>query len=143
MVFIRPILSRSASGAVVPEIGAGGGGGDLEIQALELELGDEEKVLKLVEVCSEVIVNRELRKKTLNYIDQARRSQRQSVSLIACRPDDGQMPFIELAQHLAALVDQDGSNTAGQKLLRVRSARRLGDPMERDLPRTIVCAQYA
>jgi hypothetical protein len=143
VVFIRPILSRSASGAVVPEIGAGGGGGDLEIQALELELGDEEKVLKLVEVCSEVIVNRELRKKTLNYIDQARRSQRQSVSLIACRPDDGQMPFIELAQHLAALVDQDGSNTAGQKLLRVRSARRLGDPMERDLPRTIVCAQYA
>lgn len=145
MVFITPIISRSASGAVVPEVGAGGGGGDLEVQALELELVDEDKVLKLMNVCSEMILNRELRKKALNYIDEARRSQKQSVSLKAVRPDEVHVPFVELAQHIAKLADQNGNNTVGQNLLRVQTSRQEGGmpAMERELPRTIVCVQYA
>jgi len=145
VVFIKPIISRSASGTVVPEVGAGGGGGDLEVQALKLELVDEDNVLKLLKVCSEMVVNRELREKTLDYIEQARRSQKRSVSLNAIRPDEGQIPLTELAQHISKLADQDGSNTAEQKFLKVQNSRQQGDlpPMERELPRTIVCLRYA
>lgn len=41
MVYIIPIISRSATGKVIPEHGAGGGAGDL-IQSHDLELEDED-----------------------------------------------------------------------------------------------------
>jgi len=144
VVFITPIISRSALGAVVPEVGTGGGGGDLEIQALELKLDDEDKVLKLMKVCSELIVNCELRKKTLDFIDQARLSQKRSISLNALPPDEDQMSFIELAQHITKLADQGRSITTGQTPLRVQDPRQQENmpAMERGLPRTIVCVLY-
>lgn len=50
VVWISPIITRSTDGADVLEIGAGGGGGDLT-QTHELDLGDPDVALELLDLC--------------------------------------------------------------------------------------------
>ena len=51
VVWIMPIITRAGDGTDIPEVGAGGGGGDL-IQTHELDLTDADVVLELIELCS-------------------------------------------------------------------------------------------
>lgn len=53
VVWITPLINRSDQGDI-PELGAGGGGGDLT-QTHELELSDPQAGLKLVELCRQQI----------------------------------------------------------------------------------------
>lgn len=53
-VFITPIVTRAGDGSEVPELGAGGGKGDLS-QSHELELPDETTIQKLEQLCLEQI----------------------------------------------------------------------------------------
>ncbi|KAL8926945.1 MAG: hypothetical protein Q9172_001606 [Xanthocarpia lactea] len=53
VVWITPLINRSDQGDI-PELGAGGGGGDLT-QTHELELNDPQAGLKLVELCRQQI----------------------------------------------------------------------------------------
>ncbi|KAL8911427.1 MAG: hypothetical protein Q9171_003417 [Xanthocarpia ochracea] len=53
VVWITPLIKRSDQGDI-PELGAGGGGGDLS-QTHELELNDPQAGLKLVELCRQQI----------------------------------------------------------------------------------------
>ena len=53
VVWITPLINRSDQGDI-PELGAGGGGGDLT-QTHELEVSDPQARLKLVELCRQQI----------------------------------------------------------------------------------------
>ncbi|EFR04431.1 hypothetical protein MGYG_07438 [Nannizzia gypsea CBS 118893] len=53
-VYITPIVTRTKDGYEIPEIGAGGGKGDLE-QSHELELPDDTTFQRLLDLCKEQI----------------------------------------------------------------------------------------
>ncbi|KAK3168363.1 hypothetical protein OEA41_004810 [Lepraria neglecta] len=109
--FISYQSSRgSATGKVIPELGAGGGAGDL-IQSHDLELEDleDEDIAKLKALCTKKISDPEVRLKTLDIISQAIQSKRKVVSLgpLDFNTDEEDMPLAELAKRLAKLADQD------------------------------------
>lgn len=113
-------------------------------QVLELDMNDNNKVLELMKVCSEMIIDRELRKKTVRFIDQARWSLKQPVPLNTLYLDEHQISFSELAQHIAKLADQRSNVTARQNLPKIQDQGQQGNipSMEQELPRTIVCIQH-
>jgi DNA cross-link repair 1C protein len=56
VVWITPIITRSKEGLVVPELGAGGGGGDLH-QVSELEISDIGSLGDIEELCRQLLKN--------------------------------------------------------------------------------------
>ena len=69
MLYIIPIISRSAIGKVIPELGAGGSAGDLiQPHDLELENLEDEDIAKLKTLCTKKISDPEVRRKTLDII---------------------------------------------------------------------------
>ena len=96
----------------MPEIGAGGGAGDL-IQCDQLELDNTQDTLALTKVCSEKISDKELRMKTLAFISDTVLVQKKWIFLGALQVDLKQisMPLTELAQRLAEVVEQGGDLT--------------------------------
>jgi hypothetical protein len=54
VVWITPIITRSIEGIVVPELGAGGGGGDLH-QTPELEMRDIRSTPEIVNLCRQSV----------------------------------------------------------------------------------------
>ena len=82
MFYIIPIISQSATGKVIPELGAGGGAGNL-IQSHDLELEDleDEDIAKLKALCIKKISDPEVRLKTLDIISQVIQSKPKVVSL--------------------------------------------------------------
>ncbi|KAL8724304.1 MAG: hypothetical protein Q9166_008021, partial [cf. Caloplaca sp. 2 TL-2023] len=79
IIWITPLISRSDKGDV-PELGAGGGGGDLA-QAHELELTDPEAGLKLIELCKGRIRDDKMLTQILRLVEDALCSDRKSVAL--------------------------------------------------------------
>ncbi|KAI4147870.1 MAG: hypothetical protein L6R39_002992 [Caloplaca ligustica] len=67
VIWITPLITRSKEGDV-PELGAGGGGGDL-IQSHELELGDPEACRRLIEMCKEQIQDENRRDLTVHLVE--------------------------------------------------------------------------
>ncbi|GAD92807.1 DNA repair protein [Paecilomyces variotii No. 5] len=78
-VYITPIVTRSSDGEV-PEIGVGGGGGDL-YQSHELELPDETSVEQLEKLCLEHIHDPEILTQTKEALINAFRSKKKTLSL--------------------------------------------------------------
>ena len=151
VVYITPIITRSNVGEVLPEVGAGGGGGDLA-QARELDLNDGEAAMRLIELCSEKIVDQQARLKTISLLSKARTSQRKVISLHTLHLDmnDGTMPLDELAKLLTKLVDQTDSiclvdedleEALGndRKKTKVRDVDVLKVELPRYLVRTLLC----
>lgn len=79
-VYITPIVNRTRDGAEVPEIGAGGGIGDL-YQIHELELPDESTLAELENLCLKHINDQERLAKMRNVLSGAFRSRKKALSL--------------------------------------------------------------
>lgn len=98
IVWITPILTFS-NGEVVPELGAGGGLGDL-VQAQELELKDANTAIELMDICSTNIRDEQALARTLSLISKAMKSANKTVVLGAleeARESDA-IPLKELAK---------------------------------------------
>ncbi len=145
VVYITPIISRSATGQVIPEVGAGGGARDLD-QSHDLRLDNlkAEEVEKLIQLCTNKIIHSEARLKTLGIISKAFVSKKDAVSLDALKPEIGEktMPLDDLVQLLAGLADQeDGAilSKPDPRMSTMRNARRTRTSQGELLPRNIVC----
>lgn len=79
-VYITPIVARSSNGGEVPEIGAGGGGGDL-YQNHELELPDESSVEQLERLCLDYIQDPKILMQTKEALIEGFRSKKKALSL--------------------------------------------------------------
>ena len=79
-VYITPIVTRDRTGIELPEIGAGGGKGDL-LQIHELELSDEITLRKLEAVLSEHITDESVLLQTKDLLKLAFTSKQRALSL--------------------------------------------------------------
>ncbi|GAQ33507.1 DNA repair protein [Aspergillus niger] len=79
-VRITPIVTRTNDGSEMPEIGAGGGGGDL-YQVHELELPDQSALEQLEKLCSERIQDTSALSQTRQALTDAFRSKTKALSL--------------------------------------------------------------
>lgn len=79
VVWITPIITRTNTGEDVAELGAGGGGGDLD-QTHELELNDTAAVGRLITLCSTKIQDPHLLAKVINVVSAAMASETKTLS---------------------------------------------------------------
>ncbi|KAK2736858.1 hypothetical protein FQN57_000538 [Myotisia sp. PD_48] len=79
-VNITPIVSRTKNGDEIPELGAGGGKGDLE-QTHELELPDEATLQKFLALCKNQIQDTETKEKIASALSEAYQSSNSTISL--------------------------------------------------------------
>ncbi|CAI7591543.1 unnamed protein product [Penicillium palitans] len=79
-VYIVPIVNRTTGGAEIPEIGAGGGIGDL-YQTHELELPDELALAELEKLCLKHVQDKEALSQIRNSLMDAFRSRKKALSL--------------------------------------------------------------
>ena len=70
VVWITPIITRGSGGQEFMEMGAGGGGGDLE-QVQEVEILDSSTALEFAKICSQKIADRLVREKVLALVSEA------------------------------------------------------------------------
>ncbi|PKX89504.1 putative DNA repair protein [Aspergillus novofumigatus IBT 16806] len=99
-VYIMPIVGRMEDGTRVPEIGAGGGGGDL-YQTHVLELPDQSSLEQLESLCLEQIGDPETLSQTRKALTEAFRSKNKALSLDSYGMKDvSDIPLQELVQIL-------------------------------------------
>lgn len=79
-VYIMPIVNRTPTGTEIPDVGAGGGVGDL-YQTHELELPDESAMAELEKLCSQHIQDQEALSQMRNALTNAFQSKRKALSL--------------------------------------------------------------
>ncbi len=108
VVWITPIIARSKDGVTIPELGAGGGEGDLT-QAHELELSDPKAALELMRLCLSNIHDKQMQEKTLSFLSSALSSHRKCVSLDALGLEDcdDSIPLERLTELLARLAGRE------------------------------------
>jgi hypothetical protein len=73
-------VNRTTEGAEIPEVGAGGGIGDL-YQTHELELPDESTLEELEKLCLQHVHDEQLRQQLLTTLIEAFRSKKKALSL--------------------------------------------------------------
>jgi len=133
VVNITPIISRSAAGEVIAEVGAGGGFGDL-VQAQELEL-DHQLIKDLKQWCKDKFVDREKRQPTLDLIAQVELSKLRSVPMTTLDPGgNSEINLPDVLKRLAELVKR--SEDAGE--VDEAGAMGLRPASQHTLPRNIV-----
>ncbi|RHZ64886.1 hypothetical protein CDV55_106696 [Aspergillus turcosus] len=99
-VYIMPIVGRLEDGTRVPELGAGGGGGDL-YQTHELELPDQSSLEQLESLCLEQIRDPETLAQTREALIEAFKSKNKALSLDSYGMKDvSDIPLQELVQIL-------------------------------------------
>ncbi|GBF62376.1 hypothetical protein TMEN_4916 [Trichophyton mentagrophytes] len=79
-VDITPIVTRTKDGYEIPEVGAGGGKGDLE-QSHELELPDDATFRRFIDLCKEQIKEPDTRDLVVSTLSRAYESTRAAISL--------------------------------------------------------------
>ncbi|KAL1970610.1 hypothetical protein VTN77DRAFT_4254 [Rasamsonia byssochlamydoides] len=130
-VFITPIVTRAGDGSEVPELGAGGGKGDL-YQSHELQLPDESTVQQLEKLCLEQIEDSQVLSQTKEALVSAFKSKNKTLSLDQYGlKDDSDISLRELVAIISSgqkdrTEVSDGNGSAG-----------LRDKGGRELPRTI------
>jgi DNA cross-link repair 1C protein len=80
VVWITPVITRSREGVELPELGAGGGGGDLH-QKSELELYDGTSISELENICKQTVEDPNDVRRLLSQIEVARSSKDHKMSL--------------------------------------------------------------
>lgn len=147
VVWIKPVITRTERGADVPELGAGGGGGDLT-QVHELELDDTVAAMELMKLCSEKIEDSHARSKTLLLIAQALNSKNKAMSLdpLGLRDSGDVVRLDELTRILAEIAERTEDGIVVEQLQSTSmEAVEVQTPIQIDseqspLPRTIVGA---
>lgn len=79
-VYIEPIVSRLQDGSQLPEVGIGGGAGDL-YQTHELELPDQTALEELEKLCHERIHDNRVLSETRDVLFEAYNSKKKTLSL--------------------------------------------------------------
>ncbi|KAL8820313.1 MAG: hypothetical protein Q9223_001451 [Gallowayella weberi] len=105
-IWITPLINRSEKGDI-PEVGAGGGGGDLT-QMHELELTDSQAGPKLIELCKDQIRDDAILSQTIRRVENALCSNKRTVALSSINDSlkDGVMPLGSIASFLIRDVNQ-------------------------------------
>lgn len=108
-VYIIPVMNRGDNGEIIPEKGAGGGGGDLLQNHGYLELNDRNLTKLLVDLCDERAKNPTIRSQVRDIIIEALGNDNKAISLDAFAPwqSDGN---IELDRFVKSLMDLAGSS---------------------------------
>ncbi|KAL4918257.1 hypothetical protein BDW62DRAFT_217633 [Aspergillus aurantiobrunneus] len=100
-VYITPIVSRTEKGSDVPEVGAGGGLGDL-YQIHELELPDQSSLTRLEQLCSEKIHDPQALSKAKAALSEAFESRSKALPLDSYGMKDAhEIPLDELVNILS------------------------------------------
>ncbi|KAI9705946.1 MAG: Protein artemis [Candelina mexicana] len=141
VVTITPIISRLSTGAELPELGAGGGGGDLN-ETHELELDDAGEVGMLLKLCVDKVSDPTSVAKIITLISTAMVSDRQRLPLggLALAADGDNLTLSDFAKLL--MITAEGKESQGQEK-RVkpgsnRSHKRTSSgALSDELPRTI------
>ncbi|KAI4258097.1 MAG: hypothetical protein LQ352_001340 [Teloschistes flavicans] len=107
VVWITPSITRWKEGDV-PEIGAGGGSGDLT-QSHELEVLDSEAGRMLLELCAAQIMDTKLLMSTMNLIEKALDSGKRAIALDLqdASLEEDTIPLENLARLLSTLASQE------------------------------------
>lgn len=114
-VYITPIVTRDRTGVEIPEIGAGGGKGDL-YQIHELELPDEITLWKLEALLSEHIADESVLSQTKESLKLAFTSKQRALSLDEYGlTDDADIPLKELASMLSSARNLNESSSFEEK----------------------------
>ena len=100
----------------MPELGAGGGGGDL-LQSHELDLSDPATAFELIKLCSEKIVDAQARSRTLSLISEAFTSSSKVLSLDASElaEDFGDIPLEDIAKLLERIANRRSEEGEGRQ----------------------------
>ncbi|EGC46320.1 DNA repair protein [Histoplasma capsulatum var. duboisii H88] len=139
-VYITPVVSRLNDGSEVPELGAGGGKGDL-YQSHELELQDDFTFQQLLNLCSERIQDEEIRTSIIAALSEAHKSKSKSLSLDAYGIKEDQEISVQQLDIFPCTIDPvtwneevsintlfghlcSGSNFAHDEFMRTMSAQR-------------------
>ncbi|KAI9719457.1 MAG: hypothetical protein M1812_003528 [Candelaria pacifica] len=141
VVSITPIISRLSTGAEFPEIGAGGGAGDLN-ETHELELDDAGAVGMLLELCTSYVQDPASVAKIISLISTAMATGRQKLSLgalaLAAYSDDMPLPdFAELLKSLAEDKEIQGTDNEVKLVSDQGRKRKLSYPASDELPLSI------
>ena len=80
-VFITPIIQRTGKGEILPELGAGGGVGDLAQTHTYLEFSLQSSAEKLIELCTNQLEDPHLRARTVHVVKKAFESNAKALSL--------------------------------------------------------------
>ncbi len=143
VVYITPVVSRSITGEIVPEMGAGGGAADL-LQSHELDLDSSQDVLTLTRLCSEKMIDKELGAHVLKSISEAILCRQKKPLVLDSLRVDGQkrssIPSAESAKCLANLVEKGGNLMQGKSNLQESLEQKNTPGGGHDLPRIIVCS---
>ena len=115
-VMITPIITRSKDGEELLELGAGGGGGDLE-PAHQVDLNDATSTIELIKLCSETIHDTNARTRTLALISKALASDSKAISLNGILESVEQLEDMPLATLATILNDMAAEKPTQSKLL--------------------------
>ncbi|OQE39008.1 hypothetical protein PENCOP_c007G07097 [Penicillium coprophilum] len=110
MVYIVPIVNRTTGGAEIPEVGAGGGIGDL-YQTHELELPDEFALAELEKLCLKHVQDKQALSQVRRALLDAFRSRKKALSLdIYGVKDEGEVSL----KNLVTALSHGPSDTASR-----------------------------
>lgn len=114
VVWITPIITRSTDGADVLEIGAGGGGGDLT-QTHELDFGDHDVALELLELCLHGVECTATRQKIIEIIKRLKHAPGSKILLadLGIPPLEHEISLDDFADLLRRAADQEPHTPKG------------------------------
>ena len=149
IVWITPIITRASNGLNVPELGAGGGDGDL-LQSHELDLSDTTAAFELIKLCSEKIADAKARSRTLSLITEAMTSSGKTLSLDASDLTENLegMPLKGIANLLERIAKRrlaDGgrrANVSNQRTEKKDLLNKYDIPPAQSLPNHIVSFSF-
>lgn len=109
VVWVTPLITRSKEGST-PELGAGGGGGDL-IQSHELDLGDPNAGPQLIELCGKQIQDEKTLRLTVHLVEELVYSRERMMYLSRLNEllTEDAIPLEKLAYLLSEVADQEDS----------------------------------
>lgn len=128
-VYIVPVVNRMADGAEIPEVGAGGGVGDL-YQTHELELPDESALAELEKLCFQHIHDEQVLLQMRQTLQQAFQSKK-ALSLDSLRMKEEEDISLKRLITILGRGLQEGRRLTPQG--------GAGKDSKLDLPNTIVC----
>lgn len=121
VVYITPIVNRTKDGSEIPEVGAGGGIGDL-YQTHELELPDKSTLARIEKLCLEHIHDKQRSSQMQKALSEAFQSRKKALSLDIYGVKDGEISL----EKLMSMLGQGISDLS----------------FKRDLPNTIVSCSH-